>query len=105
MGSNGGGHDGNLAVEWIIDSLLAKSGRAVVFAAGNEHRAAQGIHRRGRLKNGERASIAWENGLILSTGHGIVAQGAASTNEMVLWLSNKTEIKVLPSAPGGGTAG
>ena len=104
MGFNGGGHDGNLAVEWIIDSLLAKSGRAVVFAAGNEHRAAQGIHRRGRLKNGERASIAWENGLILSTGHGIVAQGDASTNEVEIWYSNKSELKVRLSAPGGDEA-
>jgi subtilisin family serine protease len=104
MGFNGGGHDGNLAVEWIIDSLLAKSGRAVVFAAGNEHRAAQGIHRRGRLKKGERASIAWENGLLLSTAHGVVAQGDASTNEVEIWYSNKSELKVRLSAPGGDDA-
>ena len=37
MGFNGGGHDGNMVMEWIIDALARKSGRAVVIAAGNEN--------------------------------------------------------------------
>jgi len=104
MGFNGGGHDGNLAVEWIIDSLLSKSGRAVVFAAGNEHRQTKGIYRRGSLRQGERGAIAWENGLLLPIGSGMVAQGDPSPNEVEIWYSSDSELKVRLLAPGGDQA-
>jgi subtilisin family serine protease len=104
MGFNGGGHDGNLAVEWIIDSLLSKAGRAVVFAAGNEHRDAKGIYRRGHLKQGESGAIAWENGLLLPVGSGMVAQGDPSPNEVEIWYSSASELKVRLRAPGGDEA-
>jgi subtilisin family serine protease len=42
--------------------------------------------------------------LLLSTGHGIVAQGDASTNEVEIWYSNKSELNVRLSAPGGDEA-
>jgi subtilisin family serine protease len=104
MGFNGGGHDGNLAVEWIIDALLSKSGRAVVLAAGNEHREAKGIYCRGSLKHGERGAIAWENGLVLPIAHGVVAQGDPSPNEVEIWYARGSELRVQLRAPGGDEA-
>ncbi len=100
MGFNGGGHDGNLAVEWIIDALLSRSGRAVVFAAGNEHRDIKGIYRRGSLKQGERGGIPWENGLLLPIGSGVVAQADPSPNEVEIWYARDCELRVRLRAPG-----
>ena len=54
LGCNGGGHDGNMALEWIIDALLRKSGRAVVIAAGNEDGAKRPVYAAGTLQEGEK---------------------------------------------------
>lgn len=99
MGFNGGGHDGNMAVEWIMDVLLQKSGRAVVIAAGNENRPSKGIYMRGSLRKDERVAIGWEHGFMLFTGRGTVAQGDPSPNEMEIWYSNKCELRVRLVAP------
>jgi subtilisin family serine protease len=60
LGSNGGGHDGNMALEWIIDGLLQESGRAVVIAAGNED--GKAVHATRTLRKGESCALEWHIG-------------------------------------------
>jgi subtilisin family serine protease len=92
VGFNGGGHDGNLAVEWIIDTLLKKPGRAVVFAAGNEHGEDKGVHARLLLKQGERKSLDWE---VLANDIKHVPQ------EVELWYPKGARVHAWLAAPDG----
>jgi subtilisin family serine protease len=99
MGFNGGGHDGNMAVEWIIDALLQKAGRAVVAAAGNEDE--RRIHYSGRIKQGKRITIGWEHGDFLPSEEGTVFYDDPSTNEMEIWYSTKSKLHVRLLSPSG----
>lgn len=99
MGFNGGGHDGNMVVEWIIDALLQKPGRAVVGVAGNEYRPRKNIYLRGSVREGERSQLVWEHGLIVPLPRGVTAQGDRSPNEMEIWYSSKSRLKARLIAP------
>jgi subtilisin family serine protease len=99
MGFNGGGHDGNTAVEWIIDALLQKSGRAVVAAAGNEdeHRA----HYGGCLKQGGRALISWKHGRFVPGRTGPTFYPDPSANEVEIWYSRNNKLRARLISPDG----
>ena len=93
MGFNGGGHDGNMAVECIIEALLQKSGRAVVAAAGNEDE--WGIYYGGNLKLGAHEKIAW------ALGNSLAYYDDLSTNEIEIWYSNNSKLHARLVAPDG----
>ncbi|MFZ0850688.1 MAG: S8 family peptidase [Hyphomicrobiaceae bacterium] len=94
MGFNGGGHDGDMVIEWIIDALVRKSGRAVVIAAGNENGQDKGIYFGGIVPQGQSTRIEWENGLFLPTSHGVLARADPSPNEMEIWYSLQSSLRV-----------
>jgi subtilisin family serine protease len=91
LGSNGGGHDGSTALEWIIDALLQKSGRAVVIAAGNEDGAGKSVHATGALAKGETAALEWKMGL--------KNKKDPNANELEVWYPRGNAIKVCLVAP------
>ena len=93
LGSNGGGHDGNMALEWIIDALVQKSGRAVVLAAGNEDGA--GGHAAGRLRTGRTARLKW------AIGDKAGQLNDPNPNELEVWYPRGSAIKVSLIAPDG----
>lgn len=92
LGCNGGGHDGNMALEWIIDALLRKSGRAVVIAAGNEDGAERPVHAAGTLQQGEEAALEWKIGN--------ENKNDPNPNELEVWYPNGSAIKIWLVAPG-----
>ena len=94
MGFNGGGHDGDMVIEWIIDALVRKSGRAVVIAAGNENGEDKGIYYGGIVPQGQSTRIEWQNGLLLATSHGVLARADPSPNEMEIWYSLQSSLRV-----------
>lgn len=96
LGCNGGGHDGNMALEWIIDALLQKSGRAVVIAAGNEDGAKRPMHATGSLKQGEKAALEWEIGSTDDPN----PKNDPNSNELEVWYPRGCAIKVSLVAPG-----
>ena len=98
MGFNGGGHDGDMAVEWIIDALLQKSGRALVISAGNEDGFYKKIYSGGHLKRNEKVEIGWENGDEMD---GIFFDDP-SPNELEVWYSRNSKLRVRLVAPGDG---
>jgi subtilisin family serine protease len=101
MGFNGGGHDGNMAVEWIIDAYLKKPGRAVVIAAGNEHAEDKQVHYGDRLKAGASTKIRWNIGRLDRddpTG-AVFALGDPSTNEIEIWYANECRLSVQLISP------
>lgn len=100
MGFNGGGHDGNMIVEWIVDELLSKAGRAVVIAAGNEHAVHKQIHYGGWLPAGERVDVLWETGFLQVDPNGEFPWGDPTANEVEVWYSNRSKLKVELIAPG-----
>jgi subtilisin family serine protease len=105
MGFNGGGHDGNMAVEWIIDTLLSKAGRAVVIAAGNEHGKDKQVHYGGRLKAERSTRIRWRIGWLQEEDDGHAFQlGDPSTNEVEIWYSNESRLAVQLVGPGDNDA-
>jgi len=91
LGCNGGGHDGNMALEWIIDALLQKSGRAVVIAAGNEDGAKRPVHATGTLQEGEEAALEWKIGG--------PNKNDPNPNELEVWYPSGNAIKVWLVAP------
>jgi subtilisin family serine protease len=94
MGFNGGGHDGNMAVEWIIDALLRKSGRAVVIAAGNEHHPDKRIHYGDRVPPRATKAVRWETGELENEIPGQEFEwGDPTPNEMEIWYSNESSLK------------
>ena len=93
LGANGGGHDGDTVLEWIIDALLRKRGRAVVIAAGNEDNAELPIHATGTLKQGSRAALEWMVGA--------KGKNDPSPNEMELWYPRGNAVKASLVAPDG----
>ena len=93
LGCNGGGHDGNMALEWIIDALLEKSGRAVVIAAGNDD--ANEVHAAGALGKGKRAGLKW------IIGDAKQGQNDPNPNEMEIWYPRGSALKVRLVAPDG----
>ena len=99
LGCNGGGHDGNMVLERIIDALLKepghavkKRGRAVVIAAGNEDR--NSVHATGILKQGEQAEIEWE------VGDAADRINDPNQNELEVWYPSGNAIQVWLVAPG-----
>jgi subtilisin family serine protease len=104
MGFNGGGHDGNMAVEWIMDELLSKAGRAVVVAAGNEHYEYKQIHYGGWVRQGQRADIRWDIGYLQTDANGEFPWGDPTTNEVEIWYSNQCKLRVELVAPGDNQA-
>lgn len=96
MGFNGGGHDGDMAVEWIIDALLQKSGRAVVISAGNEDDFYKKIYSGDSLKQNERVEIGWENGDEIDG----FFYDDPTTNELEVWYSRRSKLRVRLVAPG-----
>lgn len=94
LGSNGGGHDGNMALEWIIDALLQKSGRAVVIAAGNEDGADRPVHAAGSLGRGEEAALEWK------IGDENKEIDDPNPNELEVWYPSGSAIKVWLVSPG-----
>jgi subtilisin family serine protease len=99
MGFNGGGHDGNMAVEWMVDAFLKKPGRAVVIAAGNEHAADKRVHYGGRVKLDDSKRIRWEIGWLEEIGDDAFAWDDPSTNEVEIWYSNECRLSVQLSSP------
>ena len=91
LGANGGGHDGNMVLECIIDTLLQKSGRAVVMAAGNEDGARLPVHATGRLAQEEEAALEWKVGR--------KNENDPNANEIEVWYPRGSEIKVWLVAP------
>jgi subtilisin family serine protease len=91
LGANGGGHDGNMALEWIIDALLQKSGRAVVLAAGNEDDTARAVHATGTLGQGETFELEWDIGY--------QGKNDPDANELELWYERGSSIGVSLVAP------
>jgi subtilisin family serine protease len=99
MGFNGGGHDGNMAVEWMIDAYLKKPGRAVVIAAGNEHAKDKQVHFGDRLKAGASTRIRWKIGWLQEIDDDAFALGDPSTNEVEIWYSNECRLSVQLISP------
>lgn len=99
MGFNGGGHDGNTVMEWIIDALSRKSGRAVVIAAGNENSPDKAIYVRDSVKQGQRVEVAWQNGLFLPIRGGVISHGDPTPNEMEIWYPLGSSLRVRLSTP------
>lgn len=97
LGANSGGHDGDMALEWIIDALLARRGRAVVIAAGNEDNQRLAVHATGRLKRGGRATLEWKVG--------DAKRNDPSPNEMELWYARGNAITARLVAPDGEAGG
>lgn len=88
LGFNGGGHDGNLAVEWIIDTLLQKPGRAVVFAAGNEHGEDRGVHARLLMSKGDKKALDWR-----------IMRNETKAHELEVWYPRGRRVNVRLAAP------
>lgn len=106
MGFHGGGHDGNMPVEWIIDALLQKSGRAVVVAAGNEHRGDKQPYYGGTVKPGQPVAIKWETGELETHDDGSEYEwGDPTPNELEIWYSKKSRLKVQLKAPDNESSG
>lgn len=104
MGFNGGGHDGNMIVEWIIDALLSKAGRAVVIAAGNEHEAHK-VYCGGRVKAQAVTDIKWDTGrLDQPADDQVFVLGDPTANEVEIWYSNQCKLEVQLVAPGDNQA-
>lgn len=100
MGFNGGGHDGNMAIEWIIDAFLKKAGRAVVIAAGNEHAEHKQVHYGDRLKAGASTRVRWNIGWLQEEDDGhAFPLGDPSTNEVEIWYSNECRLSVQLTSP------
>jgi subtilisin family serine protease len=99
MGFNGGGHDGNTEVEWAIDALLQRPGRAVVIAAGNENRSDKHVYWRGSVNPSEPFELAWEMGMMLSNGRTAIPHGDTTPNELEIWYANDCELAVELVAP------
>ena len=97
LGFNGGGHDGNMAVEWIIDGLLRKPGRAVVVAAGNEDEPGLSVYATGRLKPGQQTTLDWEIGIADAAD----PADDPTTNEMEVWYSRGSALEVWLEDPVG----
>jgi subtilisin family serine protease len=91
LGCNGGGHDGDMALEWIIDALLRKPGRAVVVAAGNEDGEDRRVHATGTLKKGKEAELHWEIGWRRASD--------PNPNELEVWYPRGSAIKARLVAP------
>jgi len=103
MGFNGGGHDGDMVVEWIIDALVRKSGRAVVIAAGNENRPEKAIYFQGSVPRDKR--IRWENGYFIpNPGGGVIPISDSSPREMEIWYSAGFSLRVRLIGPRGDQA-
>ncbi|MCU1500283.1 MAG: in-like serine protease [Acidimicrobiales bacterium] len=99
MGFNDGGHDGNTEVEWAIDALLQRPGRAVVVAAGNENREGKAEYFRGSIPQGQTFEVAWDTGFMISNGVTSIPQGDVTPNEMEIWYASDCEIAVELVAP------
>jgi subtilisin family serine protease len=102
MGFNGGGHDGNMAVERIIDQLLSTPGRAVVIAAGNEHARHKRVHYGNWLAQGDSKDIRWDTGYLQRAPNGQFFWGDPTANEVEIWYSNRSRIEVQLVAPDDG---
>lgn len=102
MGFHGGGHDGNMIVECVIDELLARAGRAVVIAAGNEHEVWKKAHYGARIKQGAAVEVRWNIGWVDrppgDDGHEF-PEGDPTTNEVEIWYANDCRIAVELIAP------
>ena len=106
MGFNSGGHDGNTILEWIIDALLRKPGRAVVAASGNEARPQSGDkggHCLLALHPGTTAELNWLHGSeqFLGPKVGVVLKGDPSENEIEIWYRAGGGVAVTLTAPDG----
>jgi subtilisin family serine protease len=95
LGCNGGGHDGNMVLEWVIDALVEKSGRAVVIAAGNDD--GSKTHAAGAIAKGKRARIGWMVGRKQKLD--------PNPNEMEIWYPSNSTLKVRLVAPDGRSSG
>jgi subtilisin family serine protease len=91
MGFNGGSHDGESLVEWVIDSMLEVRGRALVAAAGNQRQ--ERTHYCGTVEAKRPYALQWNMGY----GH----QSDPTANEMEIWYSSKEVFKVQLIAPDG----
>lgn len=100
MGFNGGGHDGNMAVEWVMDALLSKVGRAIVIAAGNEHSVHKQNYYGAKLKAGDTHEIKWDIGDQTADDNGQFVWGDPTPNEVEIWYSRNCRIDVELKAPG-----
>ena len=101
MGFHGGGHDGNMIVECVIDELLAQAGRAVVIAAGNEHWPYKRVHYGKEIKQGATKDIRWDIGWVDDLNPDSQFHvGDTTTNEVEIWYANDCRIAVELIAPG-----
>lgn len=99
MGFNGGGHDGNTAVEWIIDALLARPGRAVVAAAGNENPDNKRIYYGGTVPRRSPLELHWYHGEMQGVGDEVMPRDDPSPNELEVWYSHESALRVRLIAP------
>jgi subtilisin family serine protease len=99
MGFNGGGHDGNTAVEAIIDAFLATPGRAAVIAAGNENAESKRIYYAGSVVRGAPLPLAWYNGEMQGAGDDALPRDDPTPNELEIWYSRDSELRVRVSEP------
>jgi subtilisin family serine protease len=103
MGFNGGGHDGKMVVERIIDALLlgpvaqrqSQPGRAVVVSAGNENTKKQ--HASGHLQKDQSVELVWRIGS--SAGRPLVTYDDPTANELEVWYSKGNRMSVQLIAP------
>jgi subtilisin family serine protease len=95
LGANGGGHDGDMALEWIIDALLERHGRAVVVAVGNEDGDEFPVHATGRLKKGAKAALKWV------VGDPDTSTNDPNPNELEVWYPRGSAISARLIAPDG----
>jgi subtilisin family serine protease len=99
MGFNGGGHDGNTAVEAIIDALLATPGRAVVIAAGNENAESKRNYFGGTVARGAPLQLGWYNGEMQGIGDDSIPRDDPTQNELEIWYSRDSRLRVRVMEP------
>lgn len=92
VGSCGGPHDGTNLVEKGIDELLDQPGRAVVVAASNS--GADRVHASGVLTLGKTRVLQWQ-----------IPAGDTTDNEVEIWYTGGTELRLMLRDPSGNTAG
>lgn len=93
VGSCGGPHDGTNLVEKGIDHLLEETrGRAVVVAASNS--GTDRVHASGLLASGQTRVLHWQ-----------IPAGDPTDNEVEIWYTGGTELRLMLRDPDGNAAG
>lgn len=87
LGTNGGPHDGRTPAEIAFDTLLTKSGRAIVIAASNSW--SDQIHASAKITQSSPKTIRWK-----------IQPGDFTTNELEAWYSGQQNVMIRVTPPG-----